>query len=138
MVTPEALAATHAAAFVDRRAWSAAEFRNLLSTPAVILCGDAKSFILGRVVADEAEVLTLATDPRFRRQGLAQTQLTDFLAQAAENGATSTFLEVSADNAAAKALYLKNNFTVVGERPNYYTTPDGEKVSALLMRREAI
>lgn len=138
MVTPEALAATHAAAFVDRRAWSADEFHKLLAAPNVILCGDAKSFILGRVITDEAEVLTLATDPRFRRQGLAERHLNDFLIQTTQIGATSIFLEVSADNIAAKSLYLNNKFTIIGERPNYYATPTGEKVSALLMRRKAI
>ncbi|MEL6641944.1 MAG: GNAT family N-acetyltransferase [Pseudomonadota bacterium] len=136
-MSADTLAATHAAAFINRRAWSAEEFRKLLSSPAVILCGDAKSFILGRVIADEAEVLTLATDPQFRRQGLAETHLRKFLATTLQNGASSTFLEVSADNAAAKALYLKSKFSVVGERPNYYSTSDGKKVSAILMRREA-
>lgn len=137
-MTAADLAATHAAAFADRRAWSAQEFQRFLDSPHVILCGDAKSFLLGRVIADEAEVLTLATDPKFRRKGLAQICLVNFLDRATDHGAAFVFLEVAADNAPAKALYLKNNFIVTGERPGYYTSTTGEKVSAVLMRRPAI
>ena len=40
---------------------------SLLPQTGVILCGDAKSFVLGRVIAGEAEVLTLATHPDHQR-----------------------------------------------------------------------
>jgi len=65
------LARTHAAAFTQTRPWSAKEFSTLLNSHGVILCGDARSFVLGRVIADEAEVLTIATELQFQRQGLA-------------------------------------------------------------------
>jgi ribosomal-protein-alanine N-acetyltransferase len=134
-MTPETLARTHAAAFTDSRPWTAQEFAGLLDTAGVILMGDARSFLLGRLIADEAEVLTIATDPNFRRQGLAQGCLDAFLDALRKQQAASVFLEVADDNEPAKILYLNNKFHEVGNRPNYYARPDGMKVAALVLRR---
>lgn len=134
-MTPDELANTHARAFTAQRPWAASEFASLLSQSGVILCGDAKSFVLGRVIADEAEVLTLATHPDFQRQGLANLHLLAFLQQAQAQGTARVFLEVSEDNTPAKALYLKHNFANVGFRPAYYTTQSGAKIGADVMER---
>lgn len=130
---PEDLARTHAAAFTEQRPWSAEEFAGLLSQSGVILCGDAKSFVLGRVIVDEAEVLTLATHPDHQRKGLAQSALAQFLPLAQVAGAMRVFLEVSEGNIAAKHLYLNNNFKIVGNRPRYYTSASGTKIGAEVM-----
>ena len=134
-MTAAALAQTHAAAFADTRPWSEDEFANLLDQTGVILCGDAKSFVLGRVIGDEAEVLTLATHPDLTRQGRAQTQLDAFLSAAHLRGALWVFLEVAEDNIAAKSLYFKNKFQTSGHRPAYYQRGDGAKVGADVLRR---
>lgn len=91
--------------------------------------------MLGRVVMDEAEVLTLATNPADQRKGLARAVLGEFLQRAAQNGADRVFLEVAADNTAAKALYLREGFAEIGKRPNYYANSAGEKISALVLER---
>lgn len=132
-MTAQALARTHAAAFTDQRPWSAAEFESFLSQPHVILCGDAKSFVLGRVIGDEAEVLTLATHPDFQRKGMAKAQLAAFLAEASDKGAARVFLEVADTNFAAKTLYIRNKFNVVGHRSRYYDGKDGTKIGADVM-----
>tara|TARA_R110002096_G_scaffold338978_1_gene532399 strand:+ start:500 stop:910 length:411 start_codon:yes stop_codon:yes gene_type:complete len=134
-MTAAALAQTHAAAFTDTRAWSEDEFTSLLNQTGMILCGDAKSFVLGRVIGDEAEVLTLATHPDLTRQGRAQTQLDAFLSAAHLRGALWVFLEVAEDNIAAKSLYFKNKFQTSGHRPAYYQRGDGAKVGADVLRR---
>ncbi|MFN4101064.1 MAG: GNAT family N-acetyltransferase, partial [Pararhodobacter sp.] len=106
-MTPEALAALHARAFATPPPWSAAGFAGLLDSPLVFLTADAqgRAFALGRVVAGEAELLTLATDPAARRQGLARAQMAAFEREAQARGAVTAFLEVAEDNAAARALY---------------------------------
>ena len=71
------LAATHARA-MPHRPWTANAFARLLDSAGVFLIGDARCFALGRVAADEAELLTLACDPDHRRQGLARAALTAF------------------------------------------------------------
>lgn len=132
-MTPEALAQTHAAAFTDQRPWSADEFASFLTQTGVILCGDAKSFVLGRLIADEAEVLTLATHPDFQRQGLAKAHLLAFVQAVKRQGGMRIFLEVADNNGPAKSLYSSLNFQGVGHRSNYYTRQDGTKISAEVM-----
>jgi [ribosomal protein S18]-alanine N-acetyltransferase len=130
-----ALAATHARAFSSLRPWSAPEFALLLASPAMILCGDARAFVLGRVTLDEAEVLTVATDPDHRRRGLARTALAAFDARAETRGATSAFLEVAEDNIAATLLYKGAGYAEVGRRPGYYRDDAGKAVAALILRK---
>lgn len=66
------MAATHAAAFTQSRPWTTGEFAELLSSPLSLVVGDERCFALFRVIADEAELLTIATHPDHQRQGLAR------------------------------------------------------------------
>ncbi len=128
------LAATHARAMEDRP-WSADEFTSLLSSPNVFLIGNPICFALGRVAADEAELLTLATDPDNRRKGLARAALTAFDTTAIVRGAKAAFLEVAANNGAAIALYLSKGWFETGRRKGYYAFDRG-KIDAVVMRRD--
>ena len=131
----EALAATHALAFTDTRSWSADEFRSLLADPSVFLTGNAEAFVLGRVVLDEAEILTLTTHPDLRRQGRARVVLEEFTNEAAKRGAVTAFLEVAADNIAAVSLYLSAGFAEIARRRGYYRKTDGSTVDAVILCR---
>nr|WP_207186589.1 GNAT family N-acetyltransferase [Rhodobaculum claviforme] len=114
----------HAAAFVHPRPWDAAEFAALLRQPHSLLEGAEDGFVLLRVLADEAEVLTLAVAPHARRRGLATGLLARAMARAADHGARAAFLEVAAGNAAARALYARAGFEQVGLRAGYYGGED--------------
>src|SRR6056297_423224 len=136
-MTPDALANLHARAFVGQgRAWSAAEFADLLASPLVFAVGDTRGFALGRVIADEAEVLTIATDPKARRQGVARACLATFERTAAKRGARSVFLEVADDNTAARGLYGAAGYTQAAVRKGYYPRPKQTAVDALILRRD--
>ncbi|WP_375175726.1 GNAT family N-acetyltransferase [Pseudooceanicola sp.] len=132
-MTPAELAALHAAAFTTPRPWSEAEFASLLSDPHCFLVTQAGAFALGRVIADEAELLTIATPPSLRRRGLGRACLTGFDTAARARNARQAFLEVAANNAAAIALYLGNGWTISGKRPGYYRAPDGSRVDAQIL-----
>lgn len=134
-MTPDDMAALHARAFGDARPWSAQEFRALIDHPGTLFRGDARAFALGRVVLDEAELLTIATDPAHRRQGLARACLSDWEGGAMTLGARRAFLEVSADNAAALALYQTAGYARIGCRRAYYPRRDGAAADALVMAR---
>jgi len=134
-MTPQALAALHAAAFTGMRAWSAQEFSNLLSYPGTFAAGDQDSFVLIRTVADEAEVLTLATTPAKRRQGLARATLRKGEDLAKSLGASTIFLEVAEDNVAGINLYATSGYREVGRRPRYYTPDKGAPIAALILRK---
>lgn len=130
------LAAVHARAFEVDRAWSEAEFHDLLREPKSLLVSYGEAFVLGRVIADEAEILTLATDPGHWRQGLARRCLADFEAACGVRGARFVFLEVAADNAAASALYDSAGYTMIGRRRDYYARNGKSPVDALMLRKE--
>ncbi|WP_374433818.1 GNAT family N-acetyltransferase [Tabrizicola sp.] len=136
-MTPEALAALHARCFRAPPPWSAADFAGLLSDPLVFLLveGDA-GFLLGRAVAGEAELLTLAVAPEARRLGLGRKLVARFLYQAQLRGAVRAFLEVRADNDPAIALYESAGFAAAGRRRGYYLGQDGSRTDALVLARE--
>ena len=135
-MTPEDLAETHALAFSATRSWDAAEFSALLNDPATFATGSANSFVLMRVILDEAEVLTLATRPQYRRQGLARGALSEAESKAQASGSTSVFLEVAEDNAAARALYASCGYQQVGRRQRYYTPKNAAPIAALILRKD--
>jgi ribosomal-protein-alanine N-acetyltransferase len=59
----------------------------------------------------------------------------DFTDEARDRGAETAFLEVAADNAPARALYAATGWEQTGARRGYYTTPEGTKIDALILRR---
>jgi len=84
---------------------------------------------LGRVAADEFEIHGIAVAEASRRQGHGSSIVTALEAAAAAAGATHSWLEVRASNAAAQALYRRLGYVETGRRPRYYR--DGE--DAVLM-----
>ena len=134
-MTPDALARLHAAAFAQDRPWSAPEFASLLALPGALLFGDARAVLFGRLAADEAEVLTLATDPAHRRQGLASALLARFESEARARGAARAFLEVAEDNAPARSLYARAGYEEAGRRPRYYARAQKPAAAALILSR---
>jgi len=141
--TASALAALHGQAF--DAPWSPADIAVLMGSPGVFAFSaslgadsearEAAGFILCRVAADEAEVLTIAVAPAMRRRGVAGALLNQAMAAALAGGARTMFLEVATDNPGAEALYRAHGFGEVGRRPGYFSRPDGA-VAALIMRRD--
>lgn len=132
-MTPDALASLHAACFTSPRPWSAAEFADLLANRLVFLLTEPGGFLMGRVIADEAEVLTIAVDPTLRQKGIGTRLMDRFMTESASRGAVSAFLEVAEGNTPARALYARSGFTESGRRRGYYHHPDGTPDDALVM-----
>lgn len=83
------------------------------------------------VVADEAHLLRIATDPGCRREGVGRLLLRTVGQRASAVGCTSVVLEVAAGNQAAVGLYRSEGFCEVGRRVGYYRSPPDD---ALTMR----
>ena len=83
------------------------------------------------LVADEAEIITVAVSPAHRRQGIARALMEHMLCLA-EDARASVYLEVRASNTPARELYLSLGFAETGVRKNYYTSP---REDAVLMMR---
>ena len=129
------MAALHAVCFTTPRPWSEAEFTVQLADPLTLCLTSPNGFLLGRVVAGEAEVLTLAVHPDARRQGIARNLLDRFHAQACRRNATEVFLEVAADNIPAVQLYHAAHYATAGRRRGYYTHASGPPTDALILRK---
>ncbi|WP_170467078.1 GNAT family N-acetyltransferase [Ruegeria arenilitoris] len=132
-MTPEELAKTHVAAFTQSRPWTADEFAGLLANRFTHVVGNAQSFALFQVIADEAELLTIATHPTLQRQGMALARMREWHAQAAELGATRAILDVAADNLPAIALYDLCGYRRCGLRKGYYPRENNQKIDAIVM-----
>lgn len=131
-------AALHETSFATP--WSDDEFAKLLEQPGVagLLWQDAAptGFILIRAVADEAEILTLAVAPPHRRQGIGGLLLEEASEMLRAGGTRRLFLEVAADNPAARALYTSYGFLVTGRRSAYYDRGPAPRVDAIVMTLE--
>ena len=128
----------HAASFDE--AWEEAAFGALLASPGVFAFlasegSESAGFILFRVAADEAEVLTLSVSPEQRRKGVGRA-LVEAAAQAASDaGAIALLLEVAEDNGPAIELYERQGFRRTGRRKGYYDR-GSVRVDALTLRRD--
>lgn len=131
MTDTAALAAIHAEAF--ETPWDAASLSALLASPGVFVVAEPDGFILIRVVADEAEILTLAVRPAARRGGLGGRLVEAAVVRAAALGAERMFLEVAEGNVAARALYARAGFSEAGRRRGYYSRNDGSREDALVL-----
>ncbi len=134
-MTPEAMASIYAAAFPHSRAWGPAEISDMLASPLTFAIEGDVGFALGRVIADEAELLTIAVLPDHQGQGLGLVLLDQFETESKTRGACWAILEVAQDNVAALALYNRSGYEICGERPGYYSRPDGEQITASLMKK---
>jgi len=100
-------------------------------------CGrHVAGFIVSRIGADEAEILSVAIDPGYRGRGLSRDLLLTHLGHLAGRGVRTVFLEVEENNQPARRLYQRTGFATVGRRERYYQQPGGEQLNALLMRRD--
>ncbi len=91
-------------------------------------------FVITRVAADEAEILSLGVAPPARRAGIGRALLDAAIACVRLANAGQLFLEVGEDNPAAQSLYRSAGFATVGRRSDYYRRADGKRVDALIMR----
>lgn len=96
--------------------------------------GSVVGFALGRVAADECELLSLGVEPDFRAQGIGSQLLSTAMARAAAEKARWFFLEVAEDNKSALGLYRSHGLTGVGQRLDYYENADGSRTNAFTMR----
>ena len=134
-----ALAALHAASF--RRGWSEDEFERLLLDRSVLahratLGHQPVGFIISRLAAGEAEILSVAVARSHQGRGLARRLLDLHMRRLAGLGVRTIFLEVDDDNLPARRLYARSAFRQVGRRDGYYPRPGSAAGAALVLRRD--
>ena len=121
------------------RGWSREEMVQFLEqTECIVLVAcDARrriaGFIIVRLIGDEAELLSIAVDPKWRGKRVGQALLRAALDDLLFSAARRMFLEVDERNLAALRLYRGHGFVEVGKRKGYYPHPDGSTATALVM-----
>ena len=123
------LANLHALCFPNKP-WSADDLRDLKQSGCEIIMSQ-NGFIVYRIAADEAEIITIGVNPETRRSGIASAMIGIIKKTLKSQGVKKIFLEVSSTNMSAQKLYENCGFKVVGLRPKYY---DG--VDAILMSKD--
>ena len=137
------MAALHAVALegLGQQPWPADAFADILTLPVTLglkLVDDSGliAFLLVQAAGGEADILTIATAPDRRRQGLAERLMRALVDRCRKSAVTRISLEVHAENHAAAGLYAKVGFQVVGQRLNYYKDiRTGQQHTAVLMQR---
>ena len=134
-----AIARLHGASF--HRGWSDGEIERILLDRDVLAHRATRGrrligFILSRLVAGEAEILSVAVTSSGRGKGVARRLLDLHLRRLAGLDARAVFLEVGEDNVPARKLYRRAGFREVGRRDGYYQDPKGKSTAALVLRRD--
>ena len=96
------------------------------------LDGVLVGYALVSYVLDEAHLLNICIDPKFKRKGYGRKLLQFVVAKAIERKAIVFFLEVRASNRSAIELYFSEGFNEVGVRPNYYPSSQGREDAVLM------
>jgi ribosomal-protein-alanine N-acetyltransferase len=94
-------------------------------------------YIVCWVVADELHILDLATEPSWRRKGIARMLVLAAIRQGNAVGALRAYLEVRASNTAALLLYEGLGFTRSLVREGYYDMPVEDAV-VMSLERDAL
>ncbi|RDE05738.1 GNAT family N-acetyltransferase [Sphingomonas aracearum] len=120
--------------------WTRNQCLGILAMPGVwltlaLIGEEPAGFALSRQMADEAELLLLATHPAFRRRGVGAALLRSVLHEAEGRGCRMIHLEVREGNEAIR-LYQGAGFAKVGQRPSYYRGNAGRSWDAYTFRRD--
>lgn len=110
--------------------WSADDFRDLKKSGCEIIMSE-NGFIVYRIAADEAEIITIGVNPKIRRNGIASAMIGIIEKTIKNQNVKKIFLEVASTNEPAKKMYEKLGYKVIGLRPKYY---DG--IDAILMAKD--
>lgn len=85
--------------------------------------GKVVGYIVMLHCLDEGELLNIAVSPDMRNMGIAQKLMDSMYSFMKEKNVARLLLEVRESNAPAKNLYIKNGFSPIAVRKNYYTKP---------------
>lgn len=118
-------------------AWTRSQLAGILPMGGVSLllareADEVLGFSLVRSVADEAELLLIAVNPRHHRRGIGRRLLDDFLERARNDGIARVHLEVREGNPAV-GMYQSAGFSPVGRRRNYYHADGGKRFDAITL-----
>jgi len=122
---------------IGSEGWSAESFRSESAKEngyvLCYMCGERVAGLLaGFSAVGEGNITTVAVHPDYRRMGLAESLMKNFIGLLPED-TENVFLEVRESNVPAISLYRKIGFEKVGIRKNFYDNPTE---NAIIMKKE--
>ena len=117
--------------------WAPRIWQQLLESPTdgvrrIVLLAESVNDCVGfgvlGLIADDAEIESLAVSTTWRRRGIARRICKDLLGWARARGATHASLEVRVSNSAARALYESLGFNEIATRRGYYQDPEEDAI----------
>jgi ribosomal-protein-alanine N-acetyltransferase len=117
--------------------WSETSFRSeIYSRYSVTRVAELNGIIVGYIcvkhVADECHLLNLAVRPDYRRRGIARALLDNVIQELRMEGCRFFYLEVRLSNYAARKLYERFGFNIVGIRKGYYANPAEDAIIMMM------
>lgn len=102
-----------------------------ISNPYVIIFRPLEK-IIGYIIywhrRNEVQISNIAISPDYRQLGVGEGVLRKVLPEMCHKGAEFVFLEVRPSNLAARRLYEKLGFTILGLRKEYYRSPSEDAI----------
>ena len=117
---------------------SSLENNNNLSY-ALMLRDKLIGYVVALLAIDSADILNIAIDSRYQRQGYATKLLGRLVNELSEKGVKEVFLEVRVSNKGAIGFYNAQGFKQISERNNYYMKNSNdlvEREDGIIMRLE--
>ncbi|MEO0327701.1 MAG: ribosomal protein S18-alanine N-acetyltransferase [Pseudomonadota bacterium] len=132
-----------------KRGWSDGEFERFLvqdhywcmvARQPRLVRKKITGFILVKQIANEAEIITVATLPNSRRRGIGEQILSETIRRLKADRVHSLLLDVEETNTGAIGLYRKFGFEEINRRESYYSSSDEEAVknAAIVMRLDLL
>jgi len=102
-----------------------------ISNPYVIIYRPLEK-VIGYIIywhmRNEVQISNIAISPDYRQLGVGEGVLKKVLLEMRHKGAEFVFLEVRPSNLAARRLYEKLGFTILGLRNGYYRSPSEDAI----------
>lgn len=117
--------------------WSSYSFKKEIYKPysipkVAVINNRVVGYICVERIIDEAHILNLAVHPDFRKIGIGSLLVSNILEELRSTGCRYVYLEVRASNIAAKRLYERFGFKVIGIRKHYYIRPEEDAYVMML------
>ena len=124
--------------------WPTEHFRTSLENSNnlsyVLMLGDKLiGYVITALAIDSADILYIAIDSGYQRQGYATKLLNHIVNEFSEKGAKEVFLEVRVSNNGAISFYNSQGFKQISVRNNYYmknSNDSTEREDGIIMRLE--
>jgi ribosomal-protein-alanine N-acetyltransferase len=96
-------------------------------------------YVIATLAIDSADILNIAIDSGYQRQGYATQLLSHLVNEFSEKGAKQVFLEARVSNNSAISFYNSQGFKQISVRKNYYmknSNNSTQREDGIIMRLE--